>query len=97
MVAGSQDYNETSTTVEFGPGGTQTESIVIPLIDDDIVESPEVFFVSLTIPDDESGISIPGNRSTAMVTVQDDDSKSVSLTLYQLTTHPCSMRASLFP
>ena len=51
--------------------GTTTQTVMIPIIGDNVVESTESFTVSLTSED--SAVIL--NPSTTTVTVQDDDSK----------------------
>jgi hypothetical protein len=66
-IAG-QDYNFASGTIVFNPGETQKQ-ISVQLINDNLIESPENFFVDLTNPINAS-LSAP---SSATVNVADDD------------------------
>ena len=51
--------------------GTTTQTVMIPILGDNVVESTESFTVSLTSAD--SAVTL--NPSTTTVTIQDDDSK----------------------
>ena len=60
----------TNTAVTFGPGVTN-QTVVIPILTDDLVEGPERFIIAVTNP--VGGASI-GFISMATVTILDDDS-----------------------
>ncbi len=63
--------------MEFPPGSTEIVSLEIPILDDDLVETNKMFSVALEVPANESGVSLTGNRSTVVVTVEDDDGMQV--------------------
>ena len=52
--------------------GTATQTVMIPIVGDNVVEGTESFTVSLTTG--ESAINL--SPQTATVTIQDDDSKT---------------------
>ena len=66
------DYNEGPKTVTLSTG-LSSKSLSIPIINDDIVECPESFYVELL------GLSICGytigSSRNARVTIRDDDGK----------------------
>ena len=64
------DYTSVSTDLTFN-SGTTNQTVMIPIVGDNVVESTESFSVSLTTGD--SAVML--NPSTATVTIQDDDSK----------------------
>ena len=70
----SLDYNATTISIAFGPGDT-IQSASVPLLEDSIVEDTEDFFVTLVIPAGEEGVNVTQNRTTARVSIQDNDSK----------------------
>jgi hypothetical protein len=63
-TAGS-DYSASSGTLTFAPGVT-TQTIVVPLLTDSVVEPPETFLVLLTSP-----ANATLGRGTTTVTIQD--------------------------
>ncbi len=71
--AGS-DYQATRGTLTFGPGETQKQ-ISVTVLDDNLVENSENFFVNLSDP---SGAAL-GNDSGATVTIADDESPTASI------------------
>ena len=64
----SSDYTTVSMDLTFN-SGTTAQTVMIPIIGDNMMESTESFTVSLTSAD--SGVIL--NPSTTTVTVQDDD------------------------
>ncbi|MFL6543325.1 MAG: Calx-beta domain-containing protein [Chthoniobacterales bacterium] len=69
--AGSFDYAAQSGAVTFGPGQTE-QTIFIPVLDDNLIENPENFFVVLTNATN-AGIDV-NSGGIATVTIADDDS-----------------------
>jgi len=67
------DYSTTSGRVNFGIGQT-TQSIIIPIVDDALVEGAETFTVTLNEP---TG-ALLGSGSTATITITDNDSSPAS-------------------
>ena len=65
------DYNQTVTTVIFGPGHSDTQPAVVPIIADDLLENDEVFYGNLRPP---AGSQDRMERANA--TIVDDDSRS---------------------
>ncbi len=65
------DYAPASGSVTFGPGETQ-KTISVMILDDNLIENPEDFFVTLSNP---SGGSLdPAGGSVATVNISDNDS-----------------------
>jgi hypothetical protein len=67
------DYSTTAGRVDFGIGQT-TQSIIIPIVDDALVEGNETFTVTLNGP---TG-ALLGAASTATLTITDNDSSPAS-------------------
>ncbi|MDX1950577.1 MAG: Calx-beta domain-containing protein [Verrucomicrobiota bacterium] len=63
------DYTATNDTVSFSPGVT-TQTIVIPITDDSVIETNEIFRVSLT----NATSALIVASSNAVVTILEDDS-----------------------
>jgi len=66
------DYTFGSGVVQFGPGESQ-KSINILLVNDNLVEGNEFFFVTLSNP---SGNSVIGTPNSVNVTINDDDTSA---------------------
>ena len=66
----SSDYTTVSMDLTFN-SGTTTQTVMIPIVGDNVVESTESFTVSLTSADG----AVTLNPSTTTVTIQNDDSK----------------------
>ena len=66
----SSDYTSVSMNLTFNNGNTN-QTVMIPIIGDNVVESTESFTVSLTTGDSAVNLS----PQTTTVTIQDDDSK----------------------
>ena len=64
------DYVVTSSDLTFD-AATSSETVTIPLLEDDIVEGSETIIVTLTSADP----AVILNPSTASVTIEDNDSK----------------------
>jgi uncharacterized delta-60 repeat protein len=64
-----RDFTRTSTTVRFGPGDTSPRLVEIPIREDQAVESPEDFTVSLS----HARCAKLGAQRHAAVTILDDD------------------------
>ena len=62
------DYTSVSMDLTFN-SGTTNQTVMIPIVGDNVVESTESFTVSLTTGD--SAVTL--NPSTTTVTIQDDD------------------------
>ena len=67
------DYSTSAGRVNFGIGQT-TQSIIIPIVDDAVVEGDETFTVTLSGP---AG-ALLGSASTATITITDNDSSPAS-------------------
>lgn len=63
------DFRATKTTVRFGAGDTSPRLVEIPILEDQIAESPESFTVSVGHPH----CAKPGKQRNATVTILDDD------------------------
>ena len=64
------DYTSVFMDLTFN-SGTTNQTVMIPIVGDNVVESTESFTMSLTSAD--SAVTL--NPSTTTVTIQDDDSK----------------------
>ena len=64
------DYTSVTMDLTFD-NGTTNQTVMIPIVGDNVVESTESFTVSLTSVD--SAVNL--NPSTTTVTIQNDDSK----------------------
>jgi uncharacterized delta-60 repeat protein len=69
-----RDFGRTSATVRFGPGDTSPRLVEIPIREDQAVESPENFSVTLGQPH----CAKLGRQSHATVTILDDDAPSAT-------------------
>ena len=67
----SSDYMTVSMDLTFN-SGTTTQTVMIPIVGNNVVESTESFTVSLTSAD--SAVAL--NPSTTIVTILDDDDDS---------------------
>lgn len=67
------DYTATSGTLVFGPGETQ-KFVPVTILDDNLIENAENFFVTLT---GATNASIMGSQAT--VTIADDDSPTATI------------------
>jgi len=72
-VAGS-DYTTSSGSVTFPPNSVAPQTIVVPLVDDTIVEGAENFAVALS---NAAGATLSPTASTATVNITDDDSPPI--------------------
>jgi uncharacterized delta-60 repeat protein len=68
-VAG-EDFDDQELSVRFGDGSAAPRTLVLPIIDDDVMESDEDLTVLLADPE---GCADIGAQSTAQVTILDDD------------------------
>ena len=64
------DYTSVTRGLTFN-SGTTTQTVMVPIVGDNVVESTESFTVSLTSADSAVTLS----PSTTTVTIQDDDGK----------------------
>ena len=65
------DYTSTPITATFTAGTTST-TINIPVTNDSIVEEPESFNLSFTIPSSLSEVVVPGSINSAIGTITDN-------------------------
>ena len=61
--------------VTFTAGSTNA-TVNVPLINDDIVESPETFYLIFDIPSSLQGQVVAGNTTKVVAIIVDDDSKN---------------------
>ena len=66
---GGSDYTQTTSDLTFD-AGTSRACAEIPIVDDNLSESPEVFTVSV-VPDGDPGVIV--TPATANVTITDND------------------------
>ena len=74
------DYQSTTGTINFSPN-QMTQTITIPLIDDDLVEAYELFVVNLS--NIQANVDVILGDAQAEVTINDDD--EATLTLSEIT------------
>ena len=73
MTSDGQDYTGGDYPVIF-PAGSTKANFSIPIIDDDIFETDETFFLTLVIPPPAQDIGVMrGDPFMAIVTIIDDD------------------------
>ena len=70
------DYNSTSVIATF-PARTTVTTVNISLINDSIVEGPETFDLTITIPVSLRGQVILGTDSKAIGNITDDTGKMI--------------------
>ena len=66
-----QDFTPVSTSLTFTAGGATSLSVVIPLVDDSVLEPSEYFTVLLI----SSSQRVTVGQATANVTILDDDGR----------------------
>ena len=69
------DYTSTTTTLTFGPSITRQE-VAIPITDDDVVESIEDFFATISLQTGGANVLIA--PSSTQVRIDDDDGELYS-------------------
>lgn len=93
----SEDYDFTSGTLTFAAGET-SKTITVPIVDSDLLENAETFFVNLTNLQAQ-GRPVNITDSQGEVTILDDDSISAEVNLRVVTspsaTQPDGSRAAL--
>ena len=73
LLPAPSDYSAVSQEVVF-PAGTTHRSVVIPIVDDSVLENMEFFSVSVTVPASHLGVVSLGLH-IADVFITDDDGK----------------------
>ena len=68
------DYTSTSRTLTFGPS-TTSQSVNIPINNDDVVETVENFIASLTLGTEDANVVINPARTT--VSINDNDGTEI--------------------
>jgi hypothetical protein len=74
---GGNDYLMQDLLLIFEPISS-SQYIIIPLVNDDVMEADEEFTLTLTVADGTQGVNI-ASPATASVTITDDDEVTVSL------------------
>ena len=69
------DYSSVTTEICFPPG-TSEQTVVVPILNDDIHEPTESFLVRLSLPAGQTGVLL--DQDPAPVTIEDDDGKTHS-------------------
>ncbi len=69
----TSDYTMTSTAIGFGVGET-SKTVTLAIVDDTAVEGPEALTISIS---GVSGSCILGTTSSATITINDNDGKSI--------------------
>ena len=73
FFSAGEDYFPVETVVTFSPSES-IQTVSIPLVNDDILESREWFLVGLSLPSDQAGVLL-GSPVESNVTIEDDDCK----------------------
>lgn len=71
-TAGS-DYLQQDQQLTFEPSST-SQNIIIPLVNDDVMEADETFTLSLAVAEGAQGVNIASPASVE-ITITDDDGK----------------------
>ncbi|MGL5061818.1 MAG: Calx-beta domain-containing protein [Microcoleus sp.] len=66
------DYNNAPITVNFADGDTAAKTVVVPIVDDTLVEGTENVSLSLTNPTGSSRVTL-GTQTTATLNIVDND------------------------
>ena len=84
VTSDREDYTGGDYPVIF-PAGSTKENFSIPIVDDDIVELDETFFLTLVIPQPAQDIGVMrADPYTAIITIMNDDGEC-SVTALPLT------------
>ena len=76
------DYQVVDTLLVNFRGDSLTADVNIPIVDDQILERPEMFSLQISIPQESADIGILlGDQDTANVTIIDNDGKVVLVLL----------------
>ena len=67
------DYTSVENVLTFSPGVNESCTTIIPIVDDSVLESDEVFSVTLSTTD--SDVSL--DPASATVTILDNDGKTI--------------------
>ena len=86
------DYDSIPIDATFTAGSTRA-MVNVPLINDDIVESPETFNLIFDIPSSLQGQVVAGINATATGSIIDDDSKEL-FARYSKVTSLCILLAT---
>ena len=70
------DYGSIAAEICFPPG-TSEQTVVVPILNDDIHEPTESFLARLSLPAGQTGVLL--NQDTTTVTIEDDDGKIHSM------------------
>ena len=73
---GNMDYDSTPLTAIFTAGSTRA-TVNVPVTNDNIVEGPETFDLTFTIPSSLEDQVIPGNITNATGNITDNTSKKI--------------------
>ena len=76
--SGGVDYDSTPINATFTAGSTST-TVNVPLTTDNIVEGPETFKLTITIPSSLSGQVMLGTIPEAIGNITDDTGKTYML------------------
>ena len=73
-----QDFNPVSTSLTFTAGGATSLPVVIPLVDDSVLEPSEYFTVLLV----SSSQRVTVGQGSANVTILDDDGRCFARSVF---------------
>ena len=80
MHAAGADYATTSVTVTI-PATVSSQSVIVPIINDSLIEGVEQFSAQLSLPAGQDGVMLGANTATVEIT-GDDGEGLVQLVLY---------------
>ena len=80
MHAAGADYTTTSVTVTI-PATVSSQSVIVPIINDSLIEGVEQFSAQLSLPAGQDGVMLGANTATVEIT-GDDGEGLVQLVLY---------------
>ena len=73
FIIAQNDYSSITTEICFSPG-TSEQTVVVPILNDDLHEPTESFLARLSLPAGQAGVLL--DPDTATVTIEDDDGKT---------------------
>ena len=76
VASAGEDYVNINTLVTFTPFTvSQTRTVTVEILPDNLVELDETFELNLAIPSGSTSLAQLGNQPNTTVTIMDDDSK----------------------
>lgn len=82
LPSAGSDYTAFNHEITF-PAGVNVANFTVTIIDDEVLEASENFYIDLTIPEESSELSVTrGSPGIATVTIADNDGECCSNALY---------------